>query len=127
MLANMHQNRACLKPLSCTKTVHVRSAEHARLGVQHRPVSTCTAAVQPNMHGFGAPLDNPPTYVGTGQPNPSCTCMQDGPNTLPQPDYVVRQVGDCVVTKRPRTRDQVDACNERCPENRGFPENGGFP
>jgi hypothetical protein len=60
--------------------------------------------------------------------------VHDGPNTLPQPDYGVTQIGDYVVTQRPRARQQQDAGNDRFTgnpqtptRNGGSPENGGFP
>lgn len=74
----MHGNRATSKVLSCTETVHVELARHARVGVQHKAPSSCTVAVQLTLHGFSATQDN--RYRTT---DPGMHYVQAGCSPLP--------------------------------------------
>jgi hypothetical protein len=79
--------------------------EVPRVGVEHKPFQVTRL---PWELSTTESVPHWTTYVLNvrlpGQPNPSCTCVHDGPNTLPQLDYGVTQIGDCVVTQRPRAR-----------------------
>jgi hypothetical protein len=74
--------------------------------LQHERRSPCTVSVQHTLHPRGCNTGQP-SY---GLPNPSCTCVQDGPSFLPQFDYVVTQIGDIAVTHRPRAQKQEARC-----------------
>lgn len=71
-----------------------------RLGVQLKHPTNCTESLQFNCTPVGSVKD----YPTRNTQYPSCTAVQNGPNTPPQLAYRVKQIGDCVVTQRPRAR-----------------------
>lgn len=108
LTVGLHGFRAPSDLLWCTDSVHLHAVNlhglGCRLSTPNGARVSCRLTCTASEHHW----TTKPTYVGTGQPIPPCTCVHGGPNTLPQPAYVVTQIGDSAVTQRPRAR------NRRC-------------
>jgi len=93
-----------------------------RLGVELNPRRSPTVTVGLKFHGCRETTNTHVLNVRSGRSNPASTVVDAGPNTLPQPDYGVTQIGDCVVTQRPRDRQ-----NAGLTESGAFTESGKLP
>jgi len=121
MLTNLHGFRAPLDRGICTDSVHLSPSKLHGLGCRLSPLEVarfpCNLRCTVLVHHWT-------TYVLTYVDNQTrhahaCTTDQD---TLPQPDYGVTQIGDCVVTQRPRDRQ-----NAGLTESGAFTESGKLP